>query len=465
MAQERTMMNISEIFGRIKQMLLADRRITGAAPEITPRLMQDANDSMQLFCGKAPWLADGGVQTLNLPSAIAGEVARLVTVELSGEISGGARAQYLNIQLQNAFKTMRAQCEYAAAGGGIAMKPYVENGAIRVDFIQAQSFVPLAWAANGEVTAAAMIERAPAKQGFYTRIEKHALKNDGYYIENTAYYSASEGTLGMPLPLSSVPQWAQLEPQAVIRLADGTAPKAPLFVYFKMPFANNRDTSSPLGVSVYSRAEGLLEQADRQYTRILWEYEGSELAIDASVGALQTENGDFRLPRAKQRLFRELGIDKGDGGDLYSVFSPAIRDASLFNGLNNILRRIEFACYLSYGTLSDPTNVDKTAEEIKMSKQRSYSAVCDIQKALAAAISQLVYAMDILCSVYALAPQGEYSLNVNFGDAIAVDTETQRAAMRADCEAGAAAWWEYRVRFYGEDEVTARQRAVEASGI
>lgn len=189
-------------------MLLAERRITGAAPEITPRLMQDANDSMQLFCGKAPWLADGGVQTLNLPSAIAGEVARLVTVELSGEISGGARAQYLNIQLQNAFKTMRAQCEYAAAGGGIAMKPYVENGAIRVDFIQAQSFVPLAWAANGEVTAAAMIERAPAKQGFYTRIEKHALKNDGYYIENTAYYSASEGSLGMPLPLSSVPQWA-----------------------------------------------------------------------------------------------------------------------------------------------------------------------------------------------------------------------------------------------------------------
>ena len=54
---------------------------------------------------------------------------------------------------------------------------------------------------------------------------------------------------------------------------------------------------------------------------------------------------------------------------------------------------------------------------------------------------------------------------MNFGDAIAVDTETQRAAMRADCEAGAAAWWEYRVRFYGEDEVTARQRAVEASGI
>ncbi len=446
-------------------MLFADRRIMGAAPDITPQLLQDANNSMRLFCGKAPWLDDGSVQTLNLPSAIAGETARLVTAELSGGISGGARAEYLDSQFQKVLKALRVQCEYAAAGGGIAMKPYVENKEIKVDFIQAQSFIPLEWNANGEIMSAAMLERIPAKQGFYTRIEKHALKNDGYYIENTAYYSPSDGSLGMTMPLSSVPQWAQLEPQAVIRLSDGTAPKMPLFVYFKMPFANNRDTSSPIGVSVYSRAEGLLEQADRQYTRILWEYEGSELAVDASVGALQTENGDFHLPRAKQRLFRELGIDKGDGGDLYSVFSPAIRDESLFNGLNNILRRIEFACCLSYGTLSEPSNVDKTAEEIKMSKQRSYSAVCDIQKALSAALEQLVYSMDILCGVYFLAPQGKYALNLNFGDAIAVDTETQRNAMRADCEAGAASWWEYRVRFYGEDESSARQRAAEASGI
>ena len=40
------------------------------------------------------------------------------------------------------------------------------------------------------------------------------------------------------------------------------------------------------------------------------------------------------------------------------------RDASFFNGLNQQLRRIEFNSNLAYGTLSDPNNTDKTAEEI-----------------------------------------------------------------------------------------------------
>ena len=254
-----------------------------------------------------------------------------------------------------------------------------------------------------------------------------------------------------------------LSPKTTLRCADGSLLTKPLFAYFKMPFANQEDISSPLGVSVYSRAIGILEQADRQYTRILWEYEGSELAVDASIGALQTENGMMRLPHGKERLFRELAIDRGDGGDLYSVFSPAIRDGSLFNGLNQLLKRIEFACYLSYGTLSDPQSVEKTAEEIKMSRQRSFSAVCDTQKSLAAALETLVDAMDVYASLYALCPGGTYALQLQFGDAIAVDTEREREAMRADCKDGAAAWWEYRMKFYGESEAVARAYASEAA--
>ena len=105
-------------------------------------------------------------------------------------------------------------------------------------------------------------------------------------------------------------------------------------------------------------------------------------------------------PRAKRRLFRELAVTGADGGDLYRVFSPAIRDESLLRGLDSLLKRIEFACCLSYGTLSDPQAVAKTAEEIKMSKQRSYSAVCDIQKSLEGALRDLVRAMDAYATLY-----------------------------------------------------------------
>lgn len=102
-----------------------------------------------------------------------------------------------------------------------------------------------------------------------------------------------------------------------------------------------------MGVSVYARAVNLIKEADRQYSRTIWEYEGSELAIDVDLSMLK--NGE-EIPEGKERIFRML--DAGEDG-FYKVYSPAIRDENLFNGLNKILQRIEFNCGLAYGTLSD----------------------------------------------------------------------------------------------------------------
>ncbi len=70
------------------------------------------------------------------------------------------------------------------------------------------------------------------------------------------------------------------------------------------------------------------------------------------------------------------------------------------------MKLIEFACCLAYGTLSDPQNVDKTATEIKTSKQRSYTFVSDTQLALQTALEDLVYAMNFWASLYGLVPPG-----------------------------------------------------------
>src|SRR5690606_11593570 len=129
--------------------------------------------------------------------------------------------------------------------------------------------------------------------------------------------------------------------------------------YLKMPMANTIDTRSPLGISVYARAVGLIEEADKQYSKILWEYEGSELAINASMDLFKDDN---TLPKGKDRLYRKLDTDVED---FFEEWSPQIRDQSLFNGLNKLLQRIEFACGLAYGTLSDVQLVEKTAEEVK----------------------------------------------------------------------------------------------------
>ena len=117
-----------------------------------------------------------------------------------------------------------------------------------------------------------------------------------------------------------------------------------------MPFANNIDKDSPLGMSVFSKAKNLIKQADIHWERILWEFESSERAIDATEDIFRfDENHQPILPRGRERMFRTYDIQATDK-PFIETFSPEIRDNSLFNGLNRIFQRIEFNCGLAYGT-------------------------------------------------------------------------------------------------------------------
>ena len=114
------------------------------------------------------------------------------------------------------------------------------------------------------------------------------------------------------------------------------------------------------------------------------------------------------------------------------------------------MRLIEFDCNLAYGTLSDPNNTDKTAEEIKASKQRSYSFVASCQTALQKALEDLVDAMSFWCDIYNLCPSGPCHLSFVWDDSIVVDSEKERQSDREDVAMGAMALWEYRAKYYGE---------------
>lgn len=402
--------------------------------------MQTAIDNWSsMFLGMAPWL-DDTTKSLGLPAAIAGEIARLVTVELESSVSGSPRADYLQGEYKReVLDRLRANVETACAVGGSVFKPYVDGKRIAVDCVPAWRFIPTSFNSRRDVTGAVFWEQVTKGKTFYTRMEHHQLTDAGYQIRNVAYASQSRGSLGTPCSLDTVDEWADLEPELTIKYKDGTVPEGMLFSYFRIPSGNTVDPDSPLGVSVYSRAVGLICEADKQYSRILWEYEGSELAVDASQGALRVSGPDgkpTKLPQRSKRLFRELAIDQGSGGDLYKVFSPAIRDSALFNGLDKLLKRIEFNCNLAYGTLSDPQNVDKTAEEVRSGKQRSYAAVCEIQKALQSALEHLVWVMDLYATLYKLAPKGPYEVSFTWGDGILQDTDKEYVRRKELADSG-----------------------------
>ena len=106
------------------------------------------------------------------------------------------------------------------------------------------------------------------------------------------------------------------------------------------------------------------------------------------------------------------------------TFSPEIRDISLFNGLNRIFQRIEFNCGLAYGTLSDPQTVEKTAEEIRASKQRSYTQISAIQRNLEFTLENLLYIYNYYSRYFGLS-QSDAVLSCVFGDSVLEDSDKE----------------------------------------
>ena len=333
------------------------------------------------------------------------------------------------------------------------------------EYIQADGFYPLTFDASGKMTEAAFIQKKVDKDTTYSRIEYHKLVGKKCVIINLAYKSnklmkglqpGTETDLGIEIPLTDVPEWAGLQKKTVIDGVDRL-----LFAYFKMPEANIIDTYSPLGVSGYSRVVNLIKDADTQYSRLLWEFEGGELAIDVDRDALKlvetTENGveyQTERPLMQERLFRKVDLNSEE---TYNVFSPALRDDSLLNGLNAILVRIEDCIGMSRGSISNtPLNEAKTATELKILRQRSYSTNADIQMTLEETLKDVVYIMDIFSSLYKITPEGEYECSFEWDDSILVDIETELSKRLTLMQSGLASKLETRMWYFNETENQAK---------
>lgn len=407
----------------------------------------------EMYLDEPPWKGEKGLdtKTSNIPASIAREFARLITQESEIRVSGSERGDYINTQLQRFLKYLPAKMELYCAKGGVAIKPYISDGKVVLSMYTADRFFPTAYDTDGNISGAVFIEQIRKGDYVYTRLEWHTMNYNAkpqqeeeeetqagngniYTVVNQAFRSERLNTysgdtefdlincrspLQDEVPLNTVNEWADIEPETIIDGLD-----APLFVYIKVPSANNVDTYSPLGVSVYSLAVDTIREADRQYTRCIYEYELKEAAIHASSDLWKKQrDGSDILPEGKERMYRVLD-DDGEK-PILEDYSPAIRDASFFNGMEEKKREIEFLVGLAYGALSKPGAVSKTAEEIKTSKQRSFTTVRAMQDEWKDGLEGICYVINALADLYDLAPDGAYELSCTWGDSVLEDSDKE----------------------------------------
>ncbi len=415
----------------------------GVEPRDTAVALGAAEDARKRW--HAMYLSPHG---LRLPAAIAGELARLTTLDMRVSISGGAKGELLETAIGPFLGRLRRELEQGMAEGGMVFKPYYDGKKLYVDAVKGDSFVPISWDAGGVVKEALFYQELKKEDAWYTRVERHVMENGGCRIENSVFKSRVSGERGTPANLDEVEEWADMAESLFIENVD-----RPLFGLFRTPSINPADPSSPLGASVFAGAEGLIADADRLYKNLLWEFESGKRRLYVDITAFDRDGrGEPKLPDTE--LFRT--IDVNDSG-FFSEWSPQLRNEAIQSGLNTVLQRVEFGCGLAYGTISQPSYVEKTAEEVRASKQRSYCFVCDLQAQLKTALEELIAAMDVLAQVYGLASGEEYRCAFEFDDGLVADRQREYEEKVRLVELGAMQPWELRAWYLGEDPETAKE--------
>lgn len=473
-------MNIIEMLKGVFKKMLSPKTIEEIL-HINPAMSSEMKNAIELwnamYQNKSPWLVqeDGTVlKSLGLPSIIASEKARTATIEMKVKITGdGERADFMRKTFEQVTRTIRKNLEYGIALGGLVIKPYVTKGlddkyVIKFSYVKSTDFYPLTFSADGNLKEAAFIERIITKEFIYSKVEYHKLEGTRLIVTNTAYRNSNNAVqgqvvsggiqteLGKQVPLTDVDEWANIAPIVEIDDIDIL-----LFAYFKMPEASTVDINSPLGVSGFSRAVSNIRDADEIYSNLLWEFEGGQLAIDVDRTAFNPiiddkGNVKYALPKYQNRLFRH-NLDLGED-DTYNVFNPQFREQSLINGLNTVLMHIEDLCSLSRGTLSEVVYTEaRTATELKITKQCSYSANDEIQKELQKSFEMIFKIMDRYCDLYNIVPSGDYEVAYTWDDSILVDKDTERQGDLLDIDKGLMSKVEYRMKWYGETEEQAQE--------
>lgn len=342
--------------------------------------------------------------------------------------------KFIQAQLQNDrfIKNFERYLESCLALGGLAMRPYVDNGKVRVSFVQAPVFLPLQ-SNTQDVSSAAIVTKTikseGQKQKYYTLIELHEWKDgEQYTITNELYKSDNQDTVGARVPLSTL--YDDLEETVNV---NGLS--RPLFTYLKTPGMNNKDINSPLGLSIFDNAKTTIDFLNETYDQFMWEVKMGQRRVAVPTQMIKTQyNQDGekvvvkREFEAGQNVYEQFDNGDMDKGIGITDLTTSIRSDDYIKAINEGLALFEMQIGVSAGMFSFDGKSMKTATEIVSENSDTYQMRNSIVSLVEQALKELIISMIELAIAYDLykgsVPTMD-EISVNLDDGVFTDRNAE----------------------------------------
>ncbi|MEG2532896.1 MAG: phage portal protein [Gordonibacter sp.] len=310
----------------------------------------------------------------------------------------------------------------------------------------ARMIVPLSWD-DDCVSECAFCTRASVKGKMLDQLQMHTLETDGYHIR-TVFFNLDGNHVTVDGMIDDLP----------------TKCPTPTFAIIKPAIENTVVDASPYGMSVFEDAIDAVKSVDLAYDAIYNEIDLGKMRVflgESMFDNPEDANGKKQaIPFGKSDavVFRKLAA----ADDLIKEFAPKLRTEYQVQAYRTALQTLgDLTGFgLSYFDIDDSGGI-KTATEVSSDNSALMRNIRRHENLLGGSIVQISHAaMHCAREFFGANLPEEGEIAVNFDDSIITDTAAEKQQDMAEVGTTMNAW-EYRVKWYGEDEATARKNVAE----
>ncbi|AZS49208.1 portal protein [Bacillus phage vB_BpsS-140] len=381
------------------------------------------------------------LRRMNMAKVVSHEMASIIFNEKAQiSITDEKFDEYVQDLLEDNgfFENFQRYLEYGFATGGFVIKPYYDavKDKLKLSYIAHGSYVPTSWDNNG-ITGMAFFNNINKGDKFYTHIEFHKWQRshafdeetgrmepkDVYVVENSLYMSQRKEELGEKIELSVL--FDGLEESVVFH--DITQS---LFVYFKPNTANNIDTNSPMGISIFADAIDTLYSLDVAFDSYNREFRLGKRRLLVPRTAIRVTPDEYgNLTRTYDPDDEVLeSLDMGGGIDAQKIHDSTvdIRAEEHLDSINGYLDILCMQTGFSGGTFVFDGKSMKTATEVISENSKTFRTKQSHEHIIEGGIKRLVVIIAELTSMFDLhdVPE-EFDTIVKFDDSVTEDNSAK----------------------------------------
>lgn len=320
---------------------------------------------------------------------------------------------------------------------------------IGITYLDAPYIFPISTQA-GHITEAAFASVQLVHDKYQIYLEEHTRGVNGLYVISNELFAYEDGSFHqLPLPEGIAPV-----------ISTGSA--IPWFAIIEPNLSNNLPYSNGMGLSVYANATDELQNVDIAFNNFVKDFKlgGKKVFYDQTLTRRNEDGAVITPDDMAQQLF--LTVPSGNGLDDDSKlplheYNPTLRVEENTKGIQAALDYLSFKCGLGTrfysfdgGTIQTATQYTGERQDLVQNANKHYIVVEH-------ALQNLVRGILYIGREFLGQPVDENcDIEIKFEDSYIIDKEQERERDRQDVRDGLLKPWEYRVKWYGEDETTAK---------